>query len=69
MSIARYFDESKVEPGMSVPVPLRDLTDEEFDALPKHLQASVDAWPFFRKTNPTPERRAMPRRDKPDEET
>lgn len=64
MAIARYFDESKVEPGTSVPVPMRDLTDEEFDALPDWLQASVDNYPFFRKTNPHPE----PRRAKKDEE-
>lgn len=53
MTIARFYDETKNADGAYIPgVPLRDLTAEEFDALPKHLQAGVDALPFYRKTRP-----------------
>jgi hypothetical protein len=59
MSIARYYDKEKNAEGASLPgVPLRDLTDEEFEAYPKWLQASIDATPFFRKSNPSPARRS-----------
>lgn len=52
--IARYYDASKNADAAGFPgVPLRDLTEEEFDALPEHVQRSVDASPFYRKT-PTP---------------
>lgn len=48
---ARYYDASKNEAGGYLPgVPLRDLTEAEFDALPAHLQASLDASPMYRKT-------------------
>lgn len=50
-SIARYYDESKNESGARLPgVPLRDLTESEYDALPAWQRASVDALPFYRKT-------------------
>lgn len=52
MPIARYYDESKNDGSAFDGVPLRDLTDEEFAALPAWLQASVDASPFYRKTKP-----------------
>lgn len=52
-SIARYYDEAKNKEGAFFPgVPLRDLTDAEFDALPKRMQESIDACPFYRKTAP-----------------
>lgn len=52
-TIARYYDASKNPDEAFFPgVPLRDLTSDEFDALPAHLQASLDASPFYRKTKP-----------------
>jgi hypothetical protein len=57
MPIARYYDESRNEDGRAFDgVPLRDLTEEEFDALPFWLQASVDASPLYRKTKPRAEK-------------
>lgn len=51
--IARYYDASKNEAGAYFAgVPLRDLTQSEYDALPAYLQASIDACPFYRKTKP-----------------
>ena len=53
---ARYYDETKnPERGMLPGVPLRDLSAEEFEALPVWLQYSVDAQPFYRKTRPPTE--------------
>lgn len=50
---ARHYDQAKNPDEASLPgVPLRDLTTAEFDALPKWLQESVDAAPFYRKTAP-----------------
>lgn len=55
-TIARYYDERKNPDGAFLPgVPLADLTEEQFDALPKWLQLSVDASPFYRKTKPRAE--------------
>lgn len=52
-SIARYYDETKnPEGGMLPGVPLRDLTEAEFAALPPWLQESLDALPCYRKTPP-----------------
>jgi len=49
----RYYDEKANPTGAGLPgVPLRDLTAEEFEALPTWLQYSVDAQPFYRKTAP-----------------
>jgi len=49
--IARYYVESANPDGASLPgVPLGDITQEQFDALPVWLQLSIDASPFFRKT-------------------
>ena len=51
--VARHYDASKNPDGASLPgVPLRDLTQAEFDALPAWLQLSVDASMFYRKTAP-----------------
>ena len=49
-TIARYFDPSKDEGGYLPGVPLRDLSQEEYDALPEWLQRSVDINPMYRKT-------------------
>jgi hypothetical protein len=50
---ARYYEAGKnPEGGMLPGVPLRDLTESEFAALPDWLQRSVDASPFYRKTRP-----------------
>lgn len=52
-SIARYYDESKNPDRAFFPgVPLRDLTEADWDALPQRLRESVDASPFYRKTAP-----------------
>lgn len=60
MSTARYYDEAKNEDGTQHiwGVPMRDLSDDEYDALPKWVQAQVDASPMYRKTNPNPEPKA-----------
>lgn len=48
MIVARSYDASKNPEGTIFDgVPLRDLTQEEFDALPGWLQASVAAAPFY----------------------
>jgi hypothetical protein len=53
MAIARYYDEAKNTDGRFIAgVPLRDLEQAEFDALPSHLQRSVDAADIYRKTKP-----------------
>lgn len=53
-TIARFYDESKNPDGGAIPgVPLGDMTEEEFDALPEWLQRSVDASPMYRKTRPS----------------
>ncbi len=51
--IARYYDEShNPEGAMLAGVPLGDVTEGQFEALPKWLQESLDAQPFYRKTRP-----------------
>jgi hypothetical protein len=53
MAVARYYNPDKNKEGGSFPgVPLRDLTEEEFDALDKNTQESIDASPIYRKTAP-----------------
>lgn len=55
MAVARYYDESKNPDGAHFGgVPLRDLTEEEFEALPAWQQAEIDASEMYRKTNPKP---------------
>lgn len=51
--IARHYDESKNPGGAAFPgVPLADLTQEQYDALPEWIQRSIDASPMYRKTAP-----------------
>ena len=51
--ITRYYDETKNPEGGSLPgVPLRDLLEREYAALPEWLQHSIDALPCYRKTKP-----------------
>lgn len=51
--IAYYFvPENNPDAGFYPGVPLDHVTQEEFDALPEHLQNTVDASPFYRKTKP-----------------
>jgi hypothetical protein len=65
MATARWFDKSKLEKGVSLPfgIPQRDLSDEEFNAYPAHIQRSIDSWPVFAKRNPNPTPRT-PKEDK-----
>jgi hypothetical protein len=57
-AVARYYDKEKNAEGASLAgVPLRDLTEEDFEALPAHLQRSVDAQRAAR-----PSQRARPLR-------
>lgn len=66
MAIARYYDETKNPHEAVLPgVPLRDLTEDEFESYPKWLQASIDASPMYRKSNPNP----TPRKALADKET
>jgi hypothetical protein len=58
MTVVRFYDESKNpehDRRFISGVPLRDLTEDEFEQLPKHLQRSVDAADFYRKTKPRDE--------------
>jgi len=49
--IVRYYDPSKNPDQAFFPgVPLRDIEADEWDALDKRMQESVDACPFYRKT-------------------
>lgn len=69
MSIARYYDSSKNSGGFLVGVPLRDLTQEEYDELPPYLQQSVDASPLYRRTKPQAAKpAAAPKPDAPADE-
>lgn len=53
-TIARYYDASKNPEGAALPgVPLRDLTQDDYDSYPAWLQASIDAWAAYRKTAPS----------------
>lgn len=52
--IARYYDEKANPDGGALPgVPLRDLTQEEYDSYPAWIQASIDAHPMYRKSAPS----------------
>lgn len=52
-TIARYYDATKNPDQAFFPgIPLRDLTQAEWDALDTRMQESVDASPFYRKTAP-----------------
>jgi hypothetical protein len=62
MSIARFYEEAKNPDGATLPgVPLADLTEEFYDAQPAHIQRSIDAVGFYRKTKPRAE--STPRRE------
>jgi len=64
MTIARYYDEAKNPDGGHLPgVALRDLTEEEFSALPDWLQRSVDALPFYRRTKPVDSSKPKPEKE------
>jgi hypothetical protein len=60
MATKFYYDESKDPDGAQhiYGVPKADMTDEQFEALPKWLQAQVDASPRYRKTAPTAAKQA-----------
>lgn len=51
----RYYDASKNPNDVNyiTGVPLRDLSADEFAALPEHLQRSVDGSDLYRKTKPS----------------
>lgn len=67
MAVARYFDKERYD-GSSPWVALADIDDAEWDALPKHVQRSIDTLPYFRKSNPSPTpRKAAPDKDPPPE--
>lgn len=54
--VARYYVESENEMGGAFPgVPLRNLSEDEYDALPEWIQRSIDASPMYRKTKPPTE--------------
>jgi hypothetical protein len=60
--IARYYNADANPDGAHFPgVPLRDLTEDEYEALPKHMQHSIDASPLYRKTKPSASRKAEPK--------
>lgn len=49
--IARYYDASKNPEGATFPgVPLRDITESEWEAIPDWLKPSIDESKFYRKT-------------------
>jgi hypothetical protein len=51
MAIVRYYVAENNPDGAYVDgVPLRDITDEDWQALPERLQRSADATGFYRKT-------------------
>ena len=64
--IARYYDAGNNPDGAALPgVPLRDMTEDEWAALPTWLQESADASTLYRKTKP---RQAI-RADEPTKES
>lgn len=55
-SIGRWYDETKnLDRAFFPGIPLRDLTQAEWDALDDRMQESLDATPFYRKTKPRTE--------------
>lgn len=67
MAIKRYYNAEANPDGSQymAGVPLDDLTDEQYDALPEWQQKQVDASPLYRKTEP----RASKPESKKDETT
>ena len=58
--IARYYVEAENPDGVFLPgVPLSDIEQSRWDALPEWLQASADAMPCYRKTAPAAARKEM----------
>jgi hypothetical protein len=51
MATARFYDESKHD-GSQPWIALADIDEAEWEALPKHVQRSIDTLPYFRKTKP-----------------
>lgn len=50
-TIARHYNADKNPTGAALPgVPLRDLTQAEFDKYPTWLKESIDASPLYRRT-------------------
>lgn len=62
MATARYYDEEKAGGQFFPGVPARDLEDEEYDALPKWLQKSIDDSPMYRKSKVGTEAPATPKK-------
>jgi len=60
MATKFYYDEGKNPDGAQhiYGVPLSDMTDEQYEALPKWLQAQVKASPMYVTKNPKPEPKA-----------
>jgi len=54
MAAFRYFDKRKLDKGVRLPfgVPMRDLSEAEYNAYPPHVQRSIDSWGVFRKSRP-----------------
>lgn len=54
MATARYYDEDKNPGGTQhvYGVPQRDISDDEYEALPDYLKAQVDASPMYKKSAP-----------------
>lgn len=71
MATARYYNEDRAEGGAQhiYGVPARDLTDDEYEALPDHLKQQVDGSPLYRKTAPPkkPAQKATGGAEKPSE--
>ena len=61
MAIARWYVKDKNPEGASIfGVPLADVSQEEWETYPKHVQDSVDASEMYRKTKPETAQRARP---------
>ena len=60
MATKYWYDEGKNKDGSQhiYGVPQRDISDDEYKALPKYLQKQVDASPLYLKSNPNPEPKA-----------
>lgn len=55
MAPARFYRPDKNTDGGSFPgVPLRDLTEDEFNSYPEWLQRDIDASDLYQKTKPRP---------------
>lgn len=64
MAVVRYYEEAKNPLGGVLPgVPLRDLEEDEFDALPEYIQKSIDQSEYFRKTKPADTRVSAAKKD------